>query len=190
MGSAEFLGLEWLTSFLAMCQKTVGKLITVSHIRHLSVMCSCQFSSVWRGWSLFRGGELEHPGHPEQAVSSCLGWAVCESCYTEPHYCFSRRRHLSCWDTVENTLKEVVLYFLINLMILVTNCDYISVCAVPFYSILMGFYPPPQFSSSCVSVIIWLYFGLQLLGHFLSNLCFPYESENVQRWKRSKRLFV
>lgn len=54
--SAEFPGLEELTSILAICQKIVGNQMTVSHIGHLSVMCSCQFSSMWRGWSRFHEG--------------------------------------------------------------------------------------------------------------------------------------
>lgn len=127
--SAEFLGLEEFTSILAICQKIVANQMTVSHIGHLSVMCSCQFPSMWRGWSLFHEGA----GAPRTAWMglcvilagpSCLG-TFCALSYVALAVEALKLVGHRCERFVGNGSL-----FLINLMILVTIFDYISSCSV------------------------------------------------------------
>lgn len=102
-------------------------------------------------------GASGHPGH--------TGHRAC----AEPH---RFRRRLSWWDTHANTVGNASL-FLINLMILVTNLDYISICVVMFYSIFNGLsFPSPiqlQLCNYYNLITVWFPTGRTLSEHVLPS---------------------
>ena len=137
--SAEFLELEELT-FLAACQRIVGSQIAAPCLGWLSVVRSCQFSPMWCGWSLFRGGKLEPPGHPGQAVCPSCPQQFCD---TELHR-LSRGRQLSWRDTVANASQETVVHFWSiswSLLLTLITSAYAHFCFTAFW---WAFIPPPN----------------------------------------------
>lgn len=101
----------------------------------------------------------------------------------------SRRRHLSWWDTDANALLEMVLYFWSiswSLLLTLITSAYVQFRFIAFW---WDFIPPPQFISSCVTIIIWLQLGFATARHFLSCCAFPVRGKIPRGKKGAKGCF-